>query len=122
MPPKKIQKYATPKMSYKRNKTYVSPRIEEIKLGQYNTPMGKGRYSSISGGINAGHKFDNGIQVHGSVGNVRVSDKNPYGAVKKNEPTANVKVVIPLKKRGGAKSLKAMAKKITQRRNNNASK
>lgn len=40
----------------------------------------------------------------------------------KNEPNANVKVVIPLKKRGGAKSLKAMAKKITQRRNNNASK
>lgn len=122
MPPKKIQKYATSKVSYKRNKTYVSPRIEEIKLGQYNTPMGKGRYSSISGGISAGHKFDNGIQVHGSVGNVRVSDKNPYGAVKKNEPNANVKVVIPLKKRGGAKSLKAMAKKITQRRNNNASK
>ena len=122
MPPKKIQKYAKPKVSYKRNKTYVSPRIEEIKLGQYNTPMGKGRYSSISGGISAGHKFDNGIQVHGSVENVRVSDKNPYGAVKKNEPNANVKVVIPLKKRGGAKSLKAMAKKITQRRNNNASK
>ena len=122
MPPKKIQKYATPKVSYKRNKTYVSPRLEEIKLGQYNTPMGKGRYSSISGSISAGHKFDNGIQVHGSVGNVRVSDKNPYGAVKKNEPNANVKVVIPLKKRGGAKSLKTMAKKITQRRNNNAGK
>ena len=96
--PKKVQRYASPTLKYEKKKTRIGANIDDINIGSYNTPKGKGQYSVVSGGIDLSRQVNPRVTVNGHVGAVRTTDSNPMREMKKVIPNIGVSTKINLTK------------------------
>ena len=114
--PKKVQKYASPTMKYGQKKTNVEARINEIGIGSYDTPKGKGKYSVISGGVEGSRNVNPRVTLSGYVGGTRLTDSNPMREVKKVTPNIGVSTKINLTKERKGGTINSKKRTSTKKR------